>query len=341
MHDPFQVKSESISPFEEDGEEVPDPPPALVVPAVPHPEDTASLVRAIQRKRSRNEDADELRAYRTNSEKLAKLRTKDLQGWFSNPSVAPPQVCFSDFPCFQSSSYNYYSQQLGDLPAVFARWTDALDKIECGPNLDDPFNLRGITARDLASNCVRMIKSTSRVVIALGLGHDPSLRELQPDADLIDVLAVARGLATYTNAEFQLAGAPPDMFVDWPCWASEEEGDADGVPLAELEAALIQGERSVGASRMTRGKKRGCLKGKKRKDPWFCATRPPALSNLMFSAPENLQGTLILPLVPYLWHEQGPSGWRKWRQYAYLTPVPTFSPPDVPNLWEYRARFFR
>ena len=248
---------------------------------------------------------------------------------------------FLGFPVFQSSSYNYFSQQLGDLPAVFAYWTDALDKVECGPNLGDPFNLRGITAHDLASNCVKMIKSTTRVAAALGLGHDPSLRELQSDAELIDVLAVARGLATYTNAEFQLADAPADRFVDWPCWASAEEGDADGLSTAEQEANLIQGERPVGAARRTRNKKRGCLKGKKRKDPWFCALRPPAHDNLMFTTPENLKGTLIFRMIPYLWHEQGPSCWKKWRQYSFLTPIPIFAPPDPLNLWDYRARFFR
>ena len=230
-------------------------------------------------------------------------------------------------------------QQLGGLPDAFDYWSDTLDKVECGPRPEDSFNIRGVTAQNLASRCVKMIKSCSRVVLALGLGHDPSLREQEREASLRDTLAVARGLATYTNADFQLAGAPPDMVVEWPSLPDEEE-DGEGVQIADLESALIQGARLVGASRTTRVRKRGNL-ARKRQDPWFCATRPPALSNLMFTAPENLQGTLIFIKLPYLWHEQGPSEWKKWRSYSYLTPVPTFSPPAEPNLWDHRARYFR
>ena len=82
MYGPFQAESDSISPNEGEEEEALNPPPAPeVAPGVPTPEDTAQHVRLIQRQRTRNEDALELRAYRANSDKLAQLRAKDLENW--------------------------------------------------------------------------------------------------------------------------------------------------------------------------------------------------------------------------------------------------------------------
>ena len=82
MYGPFQAESDSISSNEEEDEE---PPPAApeVAPGVPTLEETAQhgMAWLIQRQRTRNEDAQELRAYRANSDKLAQLRAKDLENW--------------------------------------------------------------------------------------------------------------------------------------------------------------------------------------------------------------------------------------------------------------------
>ena len=99
MYGPFQAESDSISSNEEEDEELPPAAPE-VAPGVPTPEETAQHVRLVQRQRTRNEDAQELRAYRANSDKLAQLRAKDLGNWYSNPSVTPPEVCFLGFLCF-------------------------------------------------------------------------------------------------------------------------------------------------------------------------------------------------------------------------------------------------
>ena len=67
---------------------------------IPTPEGTIQQIRRIRRHRSRSEEAQELRAYRTNMDKFIRLRAKDNENWYKNRSINPPQVCFLGFLYF-------------------------------------------------------------------------------------------------------------------------------------------------------------------------------------------------------------------------------------------------
>ena len=241
------------------------------------------------------------------------------------------------FWAFCFSSFNpSLVQDLSNLPVAFDHWLRVLSKVECGPRPSDGHNIKGIKSQDLARLLVKMIKSCSRIVLALGLAHHPSPTLL--DADLEENLTLAQGLAVYSNAEFELAGIPPERCVAWPVWEEEEE-DAD---LVDLEPPVpIQGEREVAPEKTSKVKKRNKI-SRKRPIPWFDATRPPVFSNALITAPENLMGCLDFFKIPYMIRETSPSRWRRWRPYSYLTGVPSFPPPLIPsNLWRHRLRFVR
>ena len=210
--------------------------------------------------------------------------------------------------------------------------------MECGPRPSDGHNIKGIKLEELTRHLVGMIGACSRIVLAVGLAHLPNPTVL--DEDLEENLTFAQGLAVHANAEFELAGLPPERCVTWPVWEEEDEEEAG---LVYVDAPTpIKGERDGPSSEKTSKVPKRNQLSRKRPDPWFDASRPPVFSFTLITAPENLMGCLDFRKIPYLCREKSPSRWRRWRPYSYLTGVPLFPPPAVPdNLWRHRLRFYR
>ena len=180
---------------------------------------------------------------------------------------------------------------------------------------------------------VGMIGECSRIVLGVGLAHLPKPTVL--DVDLEETLALVKGIAVRSGADFELAGVPPERCEAWPAWEEIEEEEVDDLPPP------IQGDRGGSLSKKTSKVKKRNQISRKRPDPWFDASRPPVFSFTMVTAPENLKGYLNLRKIPYLRLETIPSKWR-WRPYSYLTGVPHFPPPSTDdNLWRHRMRFYR